>query len=62
MDNATNTDFDVTDLFQYVPEIRDPFKNAWIYMTDHYTKFQIATFGSLIVHEVCSLFILIFLH
>lgn len=27
-------------------------KHAWDYMLDNYTKFQIATWGSLIVHEV----------
>lgn len=26
-------------------------KHAWGYMLDNYTKFQIATWGSLIVHE-----------
>lgn len=26
-------------------------KHAWSYMLDNYTKFQIATWGSLIVHE-----------
>lgn len=26
-------------------------KNAWCYMLDNYTKFQIATWGSLFVHE-----------
>ena len=30
----------------------DPFAAAWIYMTDNYTKFQIATWGSIILHEV----------
>ena len=28
-----------------------PLKQAWDYMLDNYTKFQIATWGSLIVHE-----------
>lgn len=32
--------------------LQQPFKNAWNYMLDNYTKFQIATWGSLIVHEV----------
>lgn len=32
--------------------MRDVFASAWIYMTSNYTKFQIATFGSLLVHEV----------
>lgn len=31
--------------------LQEPFKNAWGYMLDNYTKFQIATWGSLIVHE-----------
>lgn len=31
--------------------LQEPFKNAWVYMLDNYTKFQIATWGSLIVHE-----------
>ncbi|XP_042557746.1 methylsterol monooxygenase 1 [Dipodomys spectabilis] len=31
--------------------LQAPFKNAWNYMLDNYTKFQIATWGSLIVHE-----------
>jgi hypothetical protein len=39
----------------YLPDnpLSDPFAQAWIYMTSHYSKYQIATFGSLIVHEVC---------
>lgn len=32
--------------------LQQPFKNAWNYMLDNYTKFQIATWGSLLVHEV----------
>lgn len=31
--------------------LQQPFKNAWNYMLDNYTKFQIATWGSLLVHE-----------
>lgn len=31
--------------------LQESFKNAWNYMLDNYTKFQIATWGSLIVHE-----------
>uniref|UniRef100_A0ABI7X303 Fatty acid hydroxylase domain-containing protein n=3 Tax=Felinae TaxID=338152 RepID=A0ABI7X303_FELCA len=31
--------------------LQEPFKNAWNYMLNNYTKFQIATWGSLIVHE-----------
>lgn len=36
--------------------MRDVFASAWIYMTSNYTKFQIATFGSLLVHEVLLLY------
>uniref|UniRef100_A0A8D0GEJ0 Methylsterol monooxygenase 1 n=1 Tax=Sphenodon punctatus TaxID=8508 RepID=A0A8D0GEJ0_SPHPU len=38
----------------FLPEnpLQQPFKNAWNYMLDNYTKFQIATWGSLIVHEL----------
>lgn len=32
--------------------MREPFAYAWIYMTNNFTKFQIATWGSLLVHEV----------
>ncbi|KAM4050502.1 methylsterol monooxygenase 1 [Anomaloglossus baeobatrachus] len=32
--------------------LQGPFKHAWTYMLDNYTKFQIATWGSLIVHEL----------
>ena len=41
-------------LLDYVPDIglHTQFKNSWIHMTDTYSKFQIATFGSLFVHEV----------
>lgn len=31
--------------------LQEPFKNAWNSMLNNYTKFQIATWGSLIVHE-----------
>ncbi|KAK7878307.1 hypothetical protein WMY93_031126 [Mugilogobius chulae] len=31
--------------------LQPPLKQAWGYMLDNYTKFQIATWGSLIVHE-----------
>ncbi|XP_064418105.1 methylsterol monooxygenase 1 [Latimeria chalumnae] len=31
--------------------LQQSFQNAWNYMLDSYTKFQIATWGSLIVHE-----------
>jgi len=38
----------------YFPDnpLQQPFADSWTYMTDNFTKFQIATFGSLIVHEV----------
>ncbi|KAK2166935.1 hypothetical protein LSH36_33g03043 [Paralvinella palmiformis] len=41
------------DLLKYFPDnpLKDPFETAWRYMTDNYTKFQIATWGSLLVHE-----------
>ena len=39
-------------LFDYVPDVKNVFKDAWIHMTENYTKFQIATYGSLLVHEV----------
>uniref|UniRef100_A0A8C0K135 Methylsterol monooxygenase 1 n=1 Tax=Canis lupus dingo TaxID=286419 RepID=A0A8C0K135_CANLU len=32
--------------------LQEPFKNAWNYMLKNYTKFQIATWGSLVFHEV----------
>lgn len=32
--------------------LQQPFKNGWTYMLDNYTKFQIATWGSLLVHEL----------
>ena len=35
--------------------VTDPVEQAWTYMTDNFTKFQIATLGSLIVHEVSKL-------
>ena len=51
----------VEDLLQHFPQnpISDPFGRAWGYMTDNYSKFQIATLGSLIVHEVNILCILL---
>ncbi len=41
-------------LLDYFPEnpLRDPFAKGWVHMTDSYSKFQIATWGSLILHEV----------
>lgn len=56
MENVTtSSSLAASDLLEYVPEIRGSFKDAWIYMTSHYTKFQIATIGSLIVHELIYL-------
>ncbi|KAK7092451.1 methylsterol monooxygenase 1-like [Littorina saxatilis] len=48
---TTNTPQIAAQLFEYVPEVRNHFKDAWIHMTDNYTKFQIATWGSILVHE-----------
>lgn len=31
---------------------QEPLRGAWDYMLNNYTKFQIATWGSLIVHEL----------
>ncbi|ELT93640.1 hypothetical protein CAPTEDRAFT_151524 [Capitella teleta] len=36
---------------------RDPLENFWTSMTDSYTKFQIATWGSLIFHEIAYILI-----
>ena len=62
MENITlNTLPIAVQLFEYVPEVRGPFKDAWVYMTDNYTKFQIATWGSIILHEVCFLYYFVLL-
>jgi len=44
----------VEDALKFLPDnpLRDPFAGVWMYMTSHFTKFQIATYGSFIVHEV----------
>lgn len=41
-------------LDSFLPQnpLQPPFKDAWNYMLDNYTKFQIATWGSLLVHEL----------
>ncbi|KAK6181029.1 hypothetical protein SNE40_008973 [Patella caerulea] len=41
------------EFLEYLPEnpIKEPLKHGWILMNQQYTKFQIATWGSLIVHE-----------
>ena len=61
MENSTNvmgshglaTEY-IEDMLQYLPDnpLTDPMAKTWMWMTDSYTKFQIATWGSLIVHEV----------
>jgi len=45
----------VEDALLYMPDnpLRDPFADVWTHMTNRFTKFQIATFGSFIFHEVC---------
>jgi len=44
----------VEDLLKDVPSnpLQDPFKAGWTWMTDNYTDWQIAIWGSLIVHEL----------
>ena len=44
----------VENVLDYFPDnpLQDPFGKYWIHMTNNYTAFQIATFGSLILHEV----------
>ncbi len=46
----------IEDILTYFPDnpLRDPFAKAWISMTQTYTPFQIATFGSIIIHEVSA--------
>ena len=43
--------------FLPVNPLQQPFAEAWRYMTNNYSRFQIAFCGSLIIHEV---FIIIF--
>lgn len=52
----------IENLLDFMPSnpMREPFESVWIYMTDNYTKFQIATFGSLLVHEVMQHSVLLF--
>jgi len=47
----------VEDVLNFMPDnpLRDPFAGLWMYMTNNFTKYQIATFGSFIVHEVCKI-------
>ena len=42
------------DLLDYLPEnpLSEPFKDAWVYMLDNYSRFAISTIISFIVHEV----------
>jgi len=44
----------VEDLLAGLPDnpLQQPFHQGWQWMLDNYTKFQIATWGSLIVHEL----------
>ncbi|CAL1533928.1 unnamed protein product [Lymnaea stagnalis] len=54
MENATVPLLTPDQFLDYLPEnpVKESFARAWIYMTNNYTKFQIATWGSLIVHEL----------
>ena len=47
----------VENVLEYFPEnpLEQPISKAWMWMTDSYTKFQIATWGSLLIHEVILL-------
>lgn len=38
----------------FIPEnpLQEPLKHAWNHMLQNYSKFQIATWGSLVVHEL----------
>ncbi|XP_041372180.1 methylsterol monooxygenase 1-like, partial [Gigantopelta aegis] len=56
MQNATSIPEIIAPLYlanEYLPEnpLKAPFRDAWNSMNENYTKFQIATWGSLIVHE-----------
>jgi len=55
MENITSQPLSLMagDLLGMLPEnpIKDPFARSWMYMTDNYTRWQIAMWGSLIVHE-----------
>ncbi|KAI0210354.1 Methylsterol monooxygenase 1 [Lamellibrachia satsuma] len=44
----------VENVLDYFPEnpLEDPISKLWMWMTDSYTKFQIATWGSLLIHEL----------
>lgn len=44
----------IEDALDFLPvnPLTDSFEIGWRWMTDNYTKFQIATWGSLVVHEV----------
>lgn len=44
----------IENALSYLPEnpLQNPLASAWISMTQNFTKFQIAVFGSLIVHEL----------
>ena len=44
----------LSEFWGYVPEnpLKPPAETAWNYMTDNYSRFQIATIGSVLVHMV----------
>lgn len=58
MDNGTQFAYTLTNtiesFLEHVPgnPFTPPLGKGWTYMTDNYTKFQISTWGSLIVHEL----------
>ena len=51
----------IENVLQYFPEnpMNRQVELAWSYILDNYTKFQIATWGSLIVHEVTQFMIIL---
>ena len=58
MFNVTLTSFSVTQhvegILTYFPEnpLSEPFGEIWMSLNQRYTNFQLATFGSVIFHEV----------
>jgi len=44
----------IENVLLYLPDnpLQDPFARAWIQMTNTYTEFQIASFGSMIFHQL----------
>jgi len=55
MENTTTEQIPavIGEIYAGLPEnpLQDHIKFTWIWMTDNYSKFQIATWGSLLVHE-----------